>query len=264
MTNRYLRILFLYTKVNAVQQLAHRDSFVMAICAKCIRMATVLIFWQALFALIPSLGGWNRISIFYLAATYLTVESLILMSFYRNLLYYLPDILRKGEFDSLLTKPVNVLFHISFRRIDIRDFVSMFVVATLWCILIIRYPFSTTFAGFISFALLVACAYFFMASITIICSSMLFRVIIARGVGRLLEGVMRIARYPTDSFGGVLSLIVGFILPISLIATWPAQALLGRLSPWLVLYGISVTALIFGFSIWIWNRSLRNYSSASS
>ena len=72
------------------------------------------------------------------------------------------------------------------------------------------------------------------------------------------------ARWPASVFRGALAFFFTFVIPLAVMTTFPAQAMLGRL-PLTSLVGAILGSLAFAAaSRWMWLRSIGRYTSASS
>ena len=80
----------------------------------------------------------------------------------------------------------------------------------------------------------------------------------------IYRSLNRAAVVPTDIYSTVFRFILNYIVPITVIFTIPAKALLNLLSFDGVLYSFIVTYTFFIAAIWFWHFSLRHYTSASS
>jgi ABC-2 type transport system permease protein len=72
------------------------------------------------------------------------------------------------------------------------------------------------------------------------------------------------ATVPTDIYSSILRFLLNYVIPITVIFTLPAKALLNILTPPGVLYSFVFTYSFLFFSLWFWKYSLRHYTSASS
>jgi len=72
------------------------------------------------------------------------------------------------------------------------------------------------------------------------------------------------ARFPTDIYQKSIQLVLTFFIPVIVIVTVPAKALLGLLSwPWVV-FSFSICSVFLVGSFKFWQYALKKYSSASS
>lgn len=244
--------------------MAYRPSFFLAIIGKVVRMLFLILFFQVIYMYTSVLSGWSFKEIFLLAITYLTVESVMIITFHRNLSYYLPDYLRKGDFDFLLTKPINLLFYTSFRIIDLMDSVSAVTIIYLWYYYISYYSLSLSFASSVLYIVFIFCAIVFVFSLLVVIASTAFWTINATGLGRFFENLIHTARFPTSIYRGFLSTLFLYIFPIGFVANVPSEVFLGKANPWYLGYALCFTFVFFFISQKIWNLALRRYSSASS
>ena len=91
-----------------------------------------------------------------------------------------------------------------------------------------------------------------------------FYVVQVDNLTHLFNAVFDAARWPVQIFRGVVRFVFTFVIPLALMTTYPAEALLGRLSPG-ALVGSVVGAGVFSWlARRVWLDSLQRYSSASS
>src|SRR5574342_476883 len=72
------------------------------------------------------------------------------------------------------------------------------------------------------------------------------------------------ARWPVSVFRGVWRVIFTAVIPLALMTTWPALALLGRLDLRTAAMAVLGAALFSGLARLVWLRSIARYTSASS
>lgn len=243
-------------------QMAYVPSFVFAITGKLLRIGLVLVVYHTLFLYTAEINGWAQDDLLLLAAFLFTIEFAATISFFRNLFYYMPDLIRKGQFDGVLLQPLNPLFHICFRTIDVFDILSSAPVLFLWGML-----FSKNIVGASDLPLiflLLGLGLAFTFSIAVMWGSWSFRTVLGTGAGRLYEQTMHLARFPVNIYHKSVTFALTFLYPLGIIATIPAETLRGNVRAGELL---GTSAVIFGFlflSIYLWSRNLRQYSSASS
>jgi ABC-2 type transport system permease protein len=80
----------------------------------------------------------------------------------------------------------------------------------------------------------------------------------------LLDAVFDTARWPVQVFKGAWRIVFTFVLPLALMTTYPAMAILGRIS-----LGTAVACIAGALGLAIvarllWIGAVRNYTSASS
>lgn len=261
---KFWRIAASFISMSFMDQMSHRKSFLFAMASKMLRSAILLIFFQAIYLKVDHIGTWSYNDVLVLLAVFLTFESLVSITFHRNLAYYFPDYLRKGTFDGHLVKPIPLLPHVAFRVIDLMDAFSTLPVIVLWIYILskgIIHPTPVDVALFFA-ACLIGLALLF--SVSTIIAAISFWSLIPTGLGRLYEQLYRTGRYPTDSLGPMPGLLLTYIVPFATIGTIPASALRGVLHPLTIIPAAMVVLLFVVLARFLWKRGLARYSSASS
>jgi ABC-2 type transport system permease protein len=80
----------------------------------------------------------------------------------------------------------------------------------------------------------------------------------------LFTAVFDAARWPSSVFRGIVRIIFTFVVPLALMTTFPAQAMLGKLSGAALLLSIGGALFFAGVSRTVWLRAIGRYTSASS
>ncbi|MEY4581144.1 MAG: hypothetical protein RL701_5847 [Pseudomonadota bacterium] len=91
-----------------------------------------------------------------------------------------------------------------------------------------------------------------------------FRVVKIDNMSYLFVSLFEAARWPSSVFRGALSVLFTFIIPLALMTTYPALALLGRAGFSYFARSLGVAALLLSLSRYVWQRSIRLYTGASS
>lgn len=262
---RYLRLFRTLIKFGFIRATAYPPSFFAAIIGKFLRIGLTLVFFQAIYLHTSILAGWNYSEILVLAASYFSFEVIALATFWRNLMFWLPQRLQDGSFDLLLTKPISPLFYTSFKIIDAFDITASSIsVGLLWWYIFSKQIIAPSLFEIGLFLLLSVIAIIFLFSFLLIIASISFWTITATGAGRLFESVFRAARFPGDIFKGPARIALLYILPVGLIVSVPADVLRGKLAWPHIIYFFVFAAILSFIAYRFWNYALRHYSSASS
>jgi ABC-2 type transport system permease protein len=112
--------------------------------------------------------------------------------------------------------------------------------------------------------ILLACATLVLYSLWILVISAAFYLVKIDNLSYLFASIYDAARWPVDVFRGFLRLLFTFVIPLALLTSYPALALLGKLD-------LAVAAQALGGSLVfavaarvVWLRSIGRYTSASS
>jgi ABC-2 type transport system permease protein len=172
--------------------------------------------------------------------------------------------IRKGTLDFVLLKPADAQFLVStakfepWRVVDVLGGVAIFAVA-------FHRMGRAPAAGAILWALgLLACATLVLYSLWILVVSAAFYVVKIDNLSFLFLSIFDAARWPVSVFRGALRVVFTFVVPIALMTTYPALALLGKLSPLHAAEALGGALAFAALSRLVWSRAIGKYTSASS
>jgi len=78
----------------------------------------------------------------------------------------------------------------------------------------------------------------------------------------LFGAIFDAARWPSSVFRGVIGFVFTFVIPLALMTTYPALALLDRLQPATLALALVIAAIFATTSRVVWLRALARYTSA--
>ena len=97
-----------------------------------------------------------------------------------------------------------------------------------------------------------------------VCAAASFWVVRLDNLLFLLGSIFDVARWPVQVFRGVWRVVFTFVIPVAVMTTFPAMALLGQLDPATLLATVGGAIALLGLSRVIWRTAIRSYTSASS
>ena len=172
--------------------------------------------------------------------------------------------IRKGTLDFVLLKPADAQFLVSTARFEpwhasnILTGLGIFIYAFH---LLGRSP---SIPGLFASVVLLGTSTLLLYSMWILTVSAAFFVVKVDNLTYFFQSIFDAARWPSAVFKGVLAFVFTFIIPLALMTTFPAEAMLGRL-PLRALALAVVGSCLFAFvSRRVWLRSIGHYTSASS
>jgi ABC-2 type transport system permease protein len=86
----------------------------------------------------------------------------------------------------------------------------------------------------------------------------------SEGLDDLIQGMVEAGRFPVDLYRGVVRGLLTFIIPVAMLTTFPAEALLGRGTVGLAGIAAAVAGALLWMTSRLWTWSLRRYSGASA
>jgi ABC-2 type transport system permease protein len=112
--------------------------------------------------------------------------------------------------------------------------------------------------------LLTACAVAVLYSLWILVVSAAFFVVKVDNLSFLFLSIFDAARWPVSVFRGFWRLLFTVVIPLALMTSFPAEALLGRLPPAAAAAALAGTVAFAAAARVVWLRALARYTSASS
>ena len=172
--------------------------------------------------------------------------------------------IRTGTLDFVLLKPADAQFLVSTAKFEpwrVLDLLGALAIFGWAFHLLGRWP---TPGHVLAALLLLACAAAILYSIWILVVSAAFFVVKVDNLSFLFSSIFDAARWPASIFRGAWRFVFTFVVPLALMTTYPAEALLGRLAPGRGLAALAGAAAFGLFARLVWLRSIRRYTSASS
>ena len=259
---KLVRVWLMMASRGAQSQLLTRIAGVLFLCGKIIRF---LIFFVFLFAVLDSaktLAGYSKdqVILFFLVFNIIDIASQFLFRGVYNFRF----LVLSGDYDLDLLKPLPAYFRPIFGIADILDFLTLIPLLGyfLW------FGFNKHF--FLNPALLIL--FFLLIGNSLVLSFALHLVMAAvclltNQIDPLVwiyRDLNNMARFPTEIYSKGIQAILSFTIPVIILITVPAKALLGLLSWQWVMGAFLITGLFLFGSLKFWRYALSRYSSASS
>lgn len=240
-----------------------RVDFLFRIFMDTVYYAINLAFYKIIYLHTPLLGGWGETEMTVFVAGYLFVDALN-MTVFANNMWYLPLFINKGELDYYLIRPVPSLFLLSLRDFAANSFVNLLMTfgILLWAFSHYMEPFS--FPLFVAFLFFLCCGTYLYYLLRVLFIIPVFWIHSGRGFENLFWGMIRFMERPDGIFTGGVRKIFTFVLPFSLMASFPARLIFERFEPYTLFHFFGVLIAFTLVVLLLWRAGMRVYSSASS
>jgi ABC-2 type transport system permease protein len=260
---RYLRLLAIQLRISVASAMAYRANFLIEGVMSLASMAITLLPLIVLFDGRDTVAGWDAPSalvvIGYFMAVRAVIDGLISPS-----LVDLVEKIRSGSFDYVLLKPVDAQAMVSASRYEpwkVVDLVGAVAVVVYAFVQRGAPPHAADLAlGLVLFGAGVMATY----ALWILCAAASFWVVRLDNLMYLLGAIFDTARWPVQVFPGAWRFIFTFIIPVAIMTTYPAKALLGTLDASTALATLGGCVALLIVSRMVWRTAIRSYTSASS
>ena len=176
----------------------------------------------------------------------------------------IPQQVRMGTLDFVVTKPVDSQFWISTRKFNFDQVGTLTAGAIMVVVGVMTSGATPTGAQWLAYASLVvaSCAIFYSFNLALMTTGIwLVRV---DNLWVLGESVMQVARYPLDIYGATMQRFFIYALPLGFLATVPTRQLVRELNTSMVLFGFIWAMTFLTLSRLFWKFAMTHYTSASS
>jgi ABC-2 type transport system permease protein len=257
---RYLTLLLIQLRASALLAMQYRLDFVIDGFMSLFWTGSALVPLLVLYAQRTTVAGWTWPEAL-LVVGWFTLLKGVLDGAVQPALASVVEHIRKGTLDFLLLKPVDAQFMVSTSRFELYRGSDVFGGAFLlgWALhRLHRWP---SLTGTLLAALLLTGAVVLLYSIWILVVSLAF-VVKVDNLTYLFSSIYDAARWPAQVFRGALAFLFTFVIPLAMMTTYPALALLDRLS---MSRAVGATLWATGFA-WmarrVWLYSVGHYTSA--
>jgi ABC-2 type transport system permease protein len=243
--------------------MAFRMDFFFRIFMDIIYYAVNLAFYNIIYMHTTILGGWDLNQMMVFVAGYLVLDAVV-MTFFANNLWRLPQYVNNGDLDYYLIRPVSSLFFLSLRDFAANSFINLTMTWAIFIWILTKYPYPFELFQLALFIAMLFCGIFLYYLVRMATIIPVFWTLSARGFDQLFWGVSRFLERPDRIFTGWVRRILASILPFSIMASYPARIFLDGFS-WNVFWHIVIVTFCFwALVVVLWHLGLRAYSSASS
>jgi ABC-2 type transport system permease protein len=171
---------------------------------------------------------------------------------------------RKGTLDFLLLKPADAQFLVSTARFQPWRATNLLVAAGIFAWAFVRIGHGPSLAAVLLAALLLLTSSLTLYAFYILTVSAAFVVVRVDNLTYLFSSIFDAARWPASVFRGALRVFFTFVIPLAVLTTFPAEALLGRLSWERAGLAVGLAVFLLLVSRVVWTRAIGRYTSASS
>lgn len=259
---RHIYVFLLFIKVGLMSMMEYRVSY--------FSWSLMSVGWSAFFIFsaflitsqVNSIAGWPGHEVLILTSVETIFVGLLWFFVFPNLIDF-SELIRRGNLDCLLTKPLNIRFLVSVKRFQLENILRIILVSFYISWLIQKNNIQIDFANVLEFLFLMGIGLIIFYNIFFSITVLNFWFVNIFNLDDFFHNILDMGRYPVQIYKGLIE-IVTFIIPIGYIATFSVQALLGKLETGYYFLGVFLAILTTLFSQWFWNFALRHYSSASS
>ena len=258
-----MKLLKVILRVNLLTELAYRTNLWIQVSESGAHFLLSILGVLLVFSHTQSLNGWNQHELIALVGVFFWIGGMIGFLIRPSLERFMQDI-HKGTLDFILLKPVDAQLMISIQRLEIWKLIDVVLGGSL--IVYAMYQLNQGLEPWhlLYFGLAMGTGFLIVYAFWIILATLAFWLVRVDNLLVIFESMYEAGRWPVTIYPGWLRMILTFIIPIAFATTVPAQALVGRLNPSVLIgagilgVGLLIVARVF------WKFGIKHYTGASA
>ncbi len=226
-------------------------------------MGVTLVPVYVVFGTRPSVAGWTFPETLLVIGWFIALKGFLEGTIAPSLTNVIEHV-RKGTLDFVLLKPVDAQLLISLSKIEPWKVIDLLGAGAIFVYAFRQIGHSPSLGQVLLAGVLLLAALAVLYSIAILVVAIAFFAVRVDNLLYLFQSIFDVARWPSSVFRGTLAIVFTWVLPLALMTTYPALALLGRLSMQTALGALAGTAVFTLAARLVWKVSIGKYTSASS
>jgi ABC-2 type transport system permease protein len=260
---RYLRLLAVQLRASTALALQYRLEFVGQGALALLWAGWSLVPLLVVFGRAEGVAGWSFEEALVVMGWFTLMKG-VLEGAVNPSLASVVEHIRKGTLDFVLLKPADAQFLVSTARFMPWRVVDVVAGLAIFAAAFARMGRAPSPGAALAALLLLGCATLVLYSLWILVISAAFYVVKIDNLSYLFSSIFDAARWPVSVFRGALRLFFTFVVPLALMTTFPALALLGKLDGWVAAQAVGGALAFAVLARLVWTRAIGAYTSASS
>ncbi len=273
-TTTYHRVWSTFFRNALVREMTFRGNFLINLVTRAFWFTAQITLFKIIYSNVDFISGWTEPQYFAFMATGMLINAIIETFFMPNCANF-SELIRTGNLDFVLLKPIDTQFLISCEKMQLAMVNQIVLALSLLGYALYQIGEPLSFFQIVTYLtfLVVGVAFFYSLMITL--ASMSVWMGRNQGLYDFWFYITVFARYPRSIYNGVdpdrleagevLQTAFTFIIPILLVVTVPASVIAKSMDNWkfpAIALGTSLMGLVV--SRRVFNTALRSYRSASS
>lgn len=258
---RYLHLLSIQLRMSLSLAMQYRADFLIDGVISIFWTITALVPIFVVYTDRPTVAGWSFGAALLVVGWFTALQGVLEGAINPSLATVVEQI-RQGTLDFTLLKPADAQFMVSTARFAPWRMTNALSALVIFGIAFHKLDTLPSIPQLLSALLLFANAIVLLYSMWIVTVSAAFYVVRVDNLSYLFGAIFDAARWPASIFRGGTRFVFTFVIPLTLMTTYPAEALLGRLPPLTLIAALAGGALAFCLSRRLWLNAIGHYTSA--
>ncbi len=265
---RYVRLYAQLARYTLVRELSFRGNFLVKVSVEVLWLGVLLAFYRVVFSKTNVIADWSEPQYLFFVGCYFAMNGLLETLFLENCNEF-AELVRKGDLDFLLLRPIDEQFLITCRRVDWSTAPNVLMGVAVMVISLVNLGWEFDPVRLAAFLVMFGCGVLLAYSFMVLLTATGVWLVRNQSMMELWWLFSSLTRYPREiymrvSWAEPIGLFFTFIVPFLLVINVPAQAMVKALDWRLIGFTLVATAVSLWVSRRFFRRALRAYRSASS
>jgi ABC-2 type transport system permease protein len=264
---RYLRLFTAFARFGLATEMAFRANFLVKLLVEVLWLGILLVFYWKLFENTSSIAGWSRSEYFFFVGCHYALAGFVETFFLTNCTEF-AELVRKGDLDTYLLKPIDEQFLVSCRWIDWSTLPNILQGIAIMVIALAVMGWTFDPLRMVLFVVLCACGCALAYSFLLMLSCTAVWLIRNQNLMEMWWLFTTLMRYPRAIYEGPWAKPFGmfftFIVPVLVVVNVPADTLVRAFDPFFIIWTMFAAVVMLFVSRRVFRRALQSYRSASS
>lgn len=241
----------------------YRAHFVTTVGVGTVQLLLALVPVVLLFGYTDEIRGWSGAEVISVVGLFQLVMGL-LGAFVAPNMTRMTELIKRGDLDLLLLRPVSGQFYATVRWVAPAELVNAFAGGAILVAGLARAGARPGVVDVVQAMLLLGCGLVLLSCVWSAMVYLAFWLVQVNPIADLFTDLMRAGQYPVAFYPSAVRGFLTFAFPVAFATSFPAQAL-GSGSSWRVV-GTALVAAVVALVLTriYWRRAIRGYASASS
>jgi len=259
---KYLSLYKAMFKASFIADLEYRANFFTRIMTDIFWYIAQIVTFEVLYTHTKKIGDWNVKQMRVFLGLLFIIDAFYMIIIHENL-ENMSEKVRKGDLDLLLAKPVNSQFMVTLQKAN-TAIIGNFILGSSWLIYSLNGLGDFNYLRLFWLMLLIPCSLVVIYSMRFIFSASAVIFTRSENLQFLWWQVYRIGMRPDSMYFPWFKWIILTIIPVGVIVSIPARALLNPPDYLILLWPLCLVPILLYATHRFWNFALKFYSSASS
>jgi ABC-2 type transport system permease protein len=247
--------------------MAFRANFVARVTVEILWLGVMIVFYRTVFVQTKVIAGWTEAEYLFFVGCYFALQGVIETVFLENCNSF-ADLVRSGDLDFVLLKPIDEQFLVSCRDMDWATATNLFTGTAVMVLALVQMGWAFDLARMLAFLLMFSCGIAIAYSFLLLLTSTSVYFVRNQSLYEMWWLFTSLMRYPRDIFlrtsAWPIGWVFSFVVPVMLVVHVPASTMVKAFDPAVIGFTVAAAVVLLAVSRWFFGFSLRRYRSASS